>query len=382
MLARAVRFLVGSSRALDGEAVQRCVVNCCAHTESCCARWTEFRRYDEAGVSVWNALSRASSLQHFRGRTEEEAGFLYIATTFRTRRSFDPRDKIYGMLGLARGRFAELRPDYEREASEVFESVVLLSVEETGSLGALSYVYGESKLGLGLPSFVPDWTAEVQEAWHKSFMDRSILTAYFDASNGSRAALDLATPGKATTRAVFVDTIAELEDPDYQDWKQMVDECRKMARLEDRFDVQYTSRTAAFWQTMCGGIISLTDESSGLHLRRVEETDYPSYQRWQAWVDSVLSSELVLDGVDDFQVAFNAVIAGRSFVITDKGYIGFAPEESTKGDLVALFPGGKVPYVLRPKADDCYVFLGDAYIHGIMDGEAFDEAKFETVTLV
>jgi len=49
-----------------------------------------------------------------------------------------------------------------------------------------------------------------------------------------------------------------------------------------------------------------------------------------------------------------------------------------EGDLVAVLPGGKVPYILRSHIPENtssgrqFTVLGDAYVHGIMDGEAFD----------
>lgn len=78
--------------------------------------------------------------------------------------------------------------------------------------------------------------------------------------------------------------------------------------------------------------------------------------------------------------------------------------------MVVLMPRGKVPYVLRrvmdhdkggsKNADEPrseyeehkpsvkqtmmpqYPFLGDAYVQGIMDGEAFDQSKLQIVTLI
>jgi hypothetical protein len=44
------------------------------------------------------------------------------------------------------------------------------------------------------------------------------------------------------------------------------------------------------------------------------------------------------------------------------------------GDVVCVLFGGGTPYVLRPTATaDEYLFLGSAYIHGIMDGEVIDD---------
>jgi hypothetical protein len=102
------------------------------------------------------------------------------------------------------------------------------------------------------------------------------------------------------------------------------------------------------------------------------------------------------DGVRGFNTAFRVVSMNRRFAVTDKGYIGWVPADARKGDIVALFPGGNVPYVLRPVSQPNsaqssmssdtrnrrYEFLGDAYIHGIMHGEAWNEADLEDVTLV
>ena len=55
----------------------------------------------------------------------------------------------------------------------------------------------------------------------------------------------------------------------------------------------------------------------------------------------------------------------------------------TEGDLVAVFNGARVPHVLRP-ADEVdgrsmksFRIISDAYVHGIMDGEAFGASTGE-----
>ncbi|KAJ4298011.1 hypothetical protein N0V90_005910 [Kalmusia sp. IMI 367209] len=261
---------------------------------------------------------------------------------------------------------------------------------QTESLDALSYVYGVSYLDLGLPSFVPDWTAIIAEAWHKSLLHRCSYLAQFNACRGSRAEFMFIPPSEASTRAVLVDEIVEKEYLVYTDWKQVVDECHRISRSTNDSESPYLSKASAFWKTMCGGM--MTSEAAEMRVRRVEDTDFSSYECWKAWIDSGLSPSLLLPVVDDFQEPFSAVTAGRSFIRTKKGYIGFVSEKSTKGNLIAVFPGGKVPYVLRPRArvEDMvavtnnnrrFTFLGDAYVHGIMDGESYEETKLETITL-
>uniref|UniRef100_A0A0B7KPA6 Heterokaryon incompatibility domain-containing protein n=1 Tax=Bionectria ochroleuca TaxID=29856 RepID=A0A0B7KPA6_BIOOC len=72
--------------------------------------------------------------------------------------------------------------------------------------------------------------------------------------------------------------------------------------------------------------------------------------------------------------------------ITSQGYIGQAPQSveigRSKGDKVVLIAGCSVPFILRPQADGRYSVLGDCYLHGIMDGEAWDEGQAVAMEIV
>jgi hypothetical protein len=51
-----------------------------------------------------------------------------------------------------------------------------------------------------------------------------------------------------------------------------------------------------------------------------------------------------------------------------------APMRSQPGDLVVVFFGGQLPYVIRPVPErpDHFELIGGCYCDGIMDGELFD----------
>lgn len=80
----------------------------------------------------------------------------------------------------------------------------------------------------------------------------------------------------------------------------------------------------------------------------------------------------------------------------------WVPESVQKEDSVVLLSGGKMPYILRTlreqtvgeglesgvdSSDDgaskilTFTFVGDAYIHGMMQGEYHDEEKLDTSRL-
>jgi hypothetical protein len=61
--------------------------------------------------------------------------------------------------------------------------------------------------------------------------------------------------------------------------------------------------------------------------------------------------------------------AERRTCITGERYFGTIPGEAEEGDLIAIFFGLRIPFVLRPLVGGTYKLIGPCYVHGIMDGE-------------
>ncbi|KAI4204691.1 MAG: hypothetical protein LQ350_001006 [Teloschistes chrysophthalmus] len=91
------------------------------------------------------------------------------------------------------------------------------------------------------------------------------------------------------------------------------------------------------------------------------------FQDWQADMDSKEAT--------DFRDAAVLHCACKSFILTDAGRLGLALSTARTGDLVCLLHGGNMPFMLRceDKRNGCYRFVGDAYVHGIMQGEASEK---------
>ena len=76
------------------------------------------------------------------------------------------------------------------------------------------------------------------------------------------------------------------------------------------------------------------------------------------------------------------VIWMRRLITTERDLLGLAPQETKKRDLICILYGCSVPVVLRMRSDDktgkeYFQFIGECYVHGLMDGEAFDIQKAE-----
>ncbi|KAF5573203.1 het-6OR heterokaryon incompatibility (het-6OR allele) [Fusarium pseudocircinatum] len=112
-------------------------------------------------------------------------------------------------------------------------------------------------------------------------------------------------------------------------------------------------------------------------------------------METLLSHMDILKGVssdveDDSMAFWRDIVScrGRKFFVTEKGYIGNGLSCVEPGDSVCILFGGDTPYIVRPNSPSSneYLFLGNAYVHGIMDGEAIttwegqkdsDDAKFQ-----
>jgi hypothetical protein len=74
--------------------------------------------------------------------------------------------------------------------------------------------------------------------------------------------------------------------------------------------------------------------------------------------------------ISDFERYMN-VPYGRKFCITDNGYMGWVPFSAEPGNLLCAFPGCRLVFAAC-ESETAYRLLGDAYIHGMMNGKAYE----------
>jgi hypothetical protein len=91
------------------------------------------------------------------------------------------------------------------------------------------------------------------------------------------------------------------------------------------------------------------------------------------WQDIVSSG----GPTDDIAEALNTVRANvlhRKLIISDRGYIGLGPIVARKSDMICILYGCSVPVIIR-KVGDHYLFIGECYVQGLMDGQALELLK-------
>jgi hypothetical protein len=70
-------------------------------------------------------------------------------------------------------------------------------------------------------------------------------------------------------------------------------------------------------------------------------------------------------------------------MVTQRGHVGVVPNLVKVGDVVAVFKGGLVPFILWESESWSRVFrlVGECYVHGIMHGEGMFLPGVEDTTL-
>ncbi|KAL9010044.1 MAG: hypothetical protein Q9173_004976 [Seirophora scorigena] len=102
--------------------------------------------------------------------------------------------------------------------------------------------------------------------------------------------------------------------------------------------------------------------------------------------DYVLRTSGVIEGLaqttsDDIVMrTLMARLDGRIFAVSDQGYFSLVPAESCIQGLIAIVQCSELPLILRP-SENGFLFVGQAYIHGVMDGEVWRDVEEGTISL-
>jgi hypothetical protein len=386
------------------------------HRRSCCSGYLR----KNLGLNRFsNALISIDDLRVDRD-CKSEHGLLSILMSYRSRECADPRDKIYGLLGLCPDHEQNsIMPDYSAPISRVYEDVTLNIIEKHGSLDIFGHICSRVFGGVELwgninPSWVPNWAAEdtfpIRQFRDLEIRQRQIK--HYRASSGAIASFKHPQRGRISLRGVLCGAIAMLGRPKISGsstdmpWQALLKEWRELAGIEKFPNRPYAAKTSttcydAYWQTLCCSLLPLRSIPQNLNNaegveRTLENMEYRSWhEAWWDWILRFDADSSQLDSVSStytgaeihaFHTKVYLSVNMRRLLISDNDrWLGLAPMDAQVGDKIVLLGGGKVPYILRPKdgtETGCYELIGDAYVHGIMDGEAWNPELLEEIVLV
>lgn len=358
----------------------------------------------------WTAISTLKKISLLRRNRNGAArghkcGLSFALYACDAATSFDPRDRIFGLLGLLYGRGAaiDIQPDYspENRAAAVFTDATLKWTVQNDSF---DLVYGAG-IGLprdiqGLPSWVPDYTKSLPQ----------YPGAHLRAGKGDFGSMALEPlqfhESEFKVQAFLVDTI------------QNVLPFKTLGRPSEYTSINEDSQVAWYLEQA---------------IRHVSQA-YPvpwSEDLAVSFVRALTCNSVVLSGVDGgapspagYDRAFAQLgivrklgIFGsaapprpeqpataqerQSFLTTVAGYmsdntistvprgrVALVPRRAEPGDVVAVCPGARLPFILRPSRRETtgsrrFQMVGTGYVHDYNDGIhlAMSCGKLETVIL-
>jgi hypothetical protein len=328
----------------------------------------------------------------------------------------DPRDKIYAFLGLAEEVFGGAPADfasktlilnYSATVEDVYSSFVRAVVEATKRLDILGTCYREKESGHVRRTWTTDWTIWIDIGiLVGDIMNSGLPRLYeftYDVTPGvectARFADDLSTltvTGFVWDQIFFVSSTLSDTEPDSEAvFKKDCQEILNLAKetwTEDKDHCQTADCEDIHLKTL---VWDMEDERNG---KIFPDTWKTSFRRWimdetltgtntSAGVVSgdsgilTSTSEAVTDDDSEFTSAFHKSMGSRYRVLfTHDGYIGRGRELVKAGDIVCILLGCAVPMVLRP-IDGHYELVAEAYVPGIMHGEAMTALKEGRKTL-
>lgn len=75
----------------------------------------------------------------------------------------------------------------------------------------------------------------------------------------------------------------------------------------------------------------------------------------------------------DIESSFWAAYSGRRLFRTKTGFFGISNQAIQEGDVVWILAGAETPFVLRNRNESEWLVVGEAYTHGVMEGEAAEK---------
>jgi len=378
------------------------------------------------GSMTYQALRLFASRSNFQSHTPPMLHDILLGN-----RSFlatDARDKVFGLLSLADPedvRAMGVTPDYRLTVDRVYKQITkaLLKRPDLSAFSA-SCVYNAS-LGQRLPSWVSDWSVSDPSMPLKSTDSLN----YGDVlPNISSSNLDFNAARSTISQPVFgpgentlglegllvdqVESVGALSRTRYlrhvshmfelfvqcydiletmKDWEVVA-----RAHSPDPY-IAGKSHFHAYWHTLCAGRVPpdlasirkdprfkyyIITRSLRPFVRLVIRW-FPRSER-DTWYNRLFYSM--------FQTAWRVcgfspakiqrigfpperrLSNHRRMVRTKGGYIALAPRSTKQGDWIGVFRGGNLPLVVRRDGDN-FILIGESYVYGLMNGEAWDESK-------
>ncbi|KAJ2992631.1 hypothetical protein NUW58_g2101 [Xylaria curta] len=321
-----------------------------------------------------------------------EESLLFAVRACRRKLSSEPRDKIYGILGVLPDDVRKEFPvDYNKSIKEIYTNVVdfLLHTTERADVICESIHFPKETSSARLPSWVPDWSqnpAITALGYSYNFCAAGETRAkYYRLLDERRNELEISAIFIDTVRihGTAVGTLCTLADylMAFIHWHAIL-----MDTMSSETEASRKYLEEAFCRTLCLGQVPPSPDGRSWAYSP-SEWKRLCYNAFAAQLCSrlpyiCLDEDLLkyIDiGLDDnvdlrqfLQSNFGSRMMGRCFFLTSRNRTGMGTGFMLPGDTIVIPLGCRTPIVIRKEGNqpDRFQYIGDVYLDGYMHGRA------------
>ncbi len=349
-------------------------------------QWGNMNNY--SGAYSGEDLEYFRQTLHVKGRLEFETMLIHA----RNCESSNPRERVYSILGLTGDTANDIVIDYSLPVSAVAIQAFRKQASQSKSLDALIWSQNPSRQEW-IPSWAPNLCSPfISQPSRLKGKNSSLYAAAGNVQRKERFAfledgITLSVQGVTVFDSIknlspVLSQSRHITDSQLDDvmtvWKPLVFQWLGNMDIEKKYERFMSALT-------CDRDIRsrrLPKRADGLHWEtyfRILHQSVGARTEFEYLALAVRRS--TFEGTTNGQTELSAwlklcaeSIGGRKIVMTSEGRIGLVPAETQTWDVVCLF-GLDVPFILRKVDVDTYIVIGEAYIHGAMDGEIISAAS-------
>jgi hypothetical protein len=231
----------------------------------------------------------------------------------------DPRDKVYGLLGLASPKIAAtVRPQYSSPVGTVYRDIFLLLLDQIQRLDSLRYAKWQEELEEQFSSWIPDWSnLEVESTAYGNLPSAASL---------SRAHATFVSPNLLQVTGIFCATVSFVCDPVGQQAAHISEAIQRWApdNLQTGSYVTGESLLDAFAST-------LTENE--LRDRYATIGSYPTLQEVKSDIFGDMTKTEDLSNGETWNRNILRRLSSRAFITTEEGYFGLGTPSTKPGTI-------------------------------------------------
>lgn len=331
----------------------------------------------DAAVGIRNANLIYKISQAYYGEKDRPApsrSFLDLLKMARKFEASDPRDKVYGLLGLRTsdndpetGRLF-IEPDYTISFEELLQRTASRAIENSGTLELLSSVQhppnNSNSTSLNVPSWVPQWDKEFTTLLlsDRDFkVSRNVLKQRKRTIKIDNLPVEAISISRVTKVFPLISTLESIGQ--YQDLHKLLHTNEHLSLLCRTLTAGKKTHTSLYRVTR-GPEVELKQ-----HIYNIPREAHPKMLQ----LIKMRPRDPGVDYKNGLREWFAPCI-GRRLFVCENGLLGLGPAVMKEGDVVHVLEGVNVPFVLRSQGEsvDDFWLVGEAFVEGLMEGEGVD----------